>query len=265
MNEFERIQLMHHQEYLLKQNDKRLISKWQKARKLIKAVIPTLNEKEEASMITALKLASTALTKMQVEEENPPLKKIALDGMNGEPVWVVSYDHDGCWGIVDVSDQSVAFVINEQITKEPWFDGRYIFKYKKEIFDHTKLLAKYKLQGDVIMKTINLTEQLAAQDMIQIVMAEKELSLEDAVRFSINRTIHQHILKAGYASIALELWGHDEPEREWQTLDNPIIEIDFDKLSQNLISDIVEKEKVNFETAVSYFLLFTMEALGYHI
>lgn len=148
MNEFERLQLMHHQEYLLKQNQKKLISKWQKARKLIKAVIPTLNEKEEANMITALKLACEALIKRQVEEENPPLKKIALDSMNGEPVWVVSYNHDGRWGIVDTADQSVIFYIDGEIEREYWFDGRYIFKYKKEIFDHTKLLEKYNIKDE---------------------------------------------------------------------------------------------------------------------
>lgn len=148
MTEYDRLQLMHHQEYLLKQNDKKLISKWQRARKLIKAVIPTLNPKEEANMITALNLACQSLTRAQVEEENPPLKKIALDSMNGEPVWVVSYEHDGRWGIVDASDQSVIFYVDGEIEKEYWFDGRYIFKYKKEIFDHSKLLEKFNIKDE---------------------------------------------------------------------------------------------------------------------
>lgn len=148
MNEYQRLQQMHRQKYLLEKNEKKLISKWQRARKLIKAVIPTLNEKEETNMITALKLASQALIKVQVEEENPPLKKIALDRMNGEPVWVVSYDHDGRWGIVDTSDQSVVFYVDGETEKEYWFDGRYIFRYKKEIFDHTKLLEKYNIKDE---------------------------------------------------------------------------------------------------------------------
>ena len=50
------------------------------------------------------------------------------------------------------------------------------------------------------------------------------------------------------------LWGHDDPEREWKVLDEPIIKIEFDKPSQNLINDIMEKEEVDFETTVSYFL-----------
>ena len=115
------------------------------------------------------------------------------------------------------------------------------------------------------MKSINFTERFDAQDMIKIVMDKKGLSAQESIKFSVNRSIHQHILKTGYASIALDLWGHDNPEREWVELDEPIIDIEFDKLSQNLINDIMEKEEVDFETAVTYFLLFTMEILGYHI
>ena len=115
------------------------------------------------------------------------------------------------------------------------------------------------------MKIINLTNQDAAQDMVTIIMAEKSLSAPEAIKFSINKTIFKNILKAGYASIALGLWGHDEPERDWDELDNPIIEVEFDTASEDLIGEVMKQEDVNFETAVAYFLLFTMEALGYHI
>jgi hypothetical protein len=265
MNEYESLQRMNHQEYLLRQNGKRSISKWHRAKQIIKEVIPTLSVEKEKNMITALKLACQALVKAQAEEENPPLKKIALDDMNGEPVWVVSYNHDGRWGIVETSDQSVIFYEQGEIKKECWFDGRYIFRYKKEIIDYTEQLEKYNIKEDVTMKNVDFTEFPDAQDMIRIVMDEKKLSPEEAVKFSVNRTIYQRIIKAGYASIALPLWGHDDPERERKALDKPIGEVEFDKLSQNLINDIMEKEEVEFEIAVSYFLLFTMEALGYHI
>lgn len=115
------------------------------------------------------------------------------------------------------------------------------------------------------MATINFKGNTAAQDMVRIVMAEKGLSAEEAILFSINRDIYQCILNAGYASIALGLWGHDDPERKWKTLKAKCVEIEFDKLRQNLIDDLMKKEKVDFETAISYFLLFTMDSLGYHI
>ena len=115
------------------------------------------------------------------------------------------------------------------------------------------------------MTQLDFSNNHAAQDMIRIVMREKGLSSKEAIEFSVNQEMHQKIVKEGYASIALDLWGHDDPEREWDVLDEPIIEIEFDKLRKQFIDDISEKEGVDIETAVCYFLIFTMDFLGYHI
>lgn len=115
------------------------------------------------------------------------------------------------------------------------------------------------------MIKLNLKNNLAAQDMIRIVMREENLSAKEAIEFSINREMHKKILKEGYASIALDLWGHDDPERVWEVIEEPTIELEFDELRKNLIDDISEKQKVDFETAICYFLIFTMDLLGYHI
>jgi len=115
------------------------------------------------------------------------------------------------------------------------------------------------------MVKLDFSKKLAAQDMIKIVMKEKGLSVKEAIDFSINHEIYQSILKAGYASIALDLWGHGGPVRKWEKPDNPVIEIEFDKLKERLVDEIAEKEEVDTVTAISYFLLFTMASLGYHI
>lgn len=147
MSDYERLKRMHHQQYLLQKNDIKIKSKYQKARSLIKKTIETLNQENEQAMVNALELAAKSLIKMQIQiADNPPLKKAKLDSMNGEPVWVIGWEHDGRWGIVDVSDQSVVYFIDGKIEKEPWFDGTYIFQYKKEIFDFSELLAKYDIQ-----------------------------------------------------------------------------------------------------------------------
>lgn len=112
---------------------------------------------------------------------------------------------------------------------------------------------------------LDLNKNAAAQDMIRIIMRDKSMFPDEAVKFAINRQMHQKILQEGYASIAFDLWGHDNPEREWDKLDNPIIEVDLDKLSTRLVEDIMEKEDVSAELAVCYFLIFTMDYLGYHI
>lgn len=112
---------------------------------------------------------------------------------------------------------------------------------------------------------LNFKKNYAAQDMVTIIQKDKNLSAQDAIKFSINQDMYNQILSTGWASIALGLWGHDDPEREWNKMDTPDLEVEIDDSQQKLLSDIARKEKVDIETAVSYFLLFTMDALGYHI
>jgi hypothetical protein len=115
------------------------------------------------------------------------------------------------------------------------------------------------------MIKLNLSNNLAAQDMISIVMKEKDLSATQAIEYSISRDRHQKILQEGYASIALDLWGHDNPERKWKTLDELILDLELDEEKEHFVEDIAEKEGVDTEIAVCYFLIFLMDRLGYHI
>lgn len=145
MTEYEQIRLMHHQEYLLKEKKVNYFAPWKKwlgAKKVIKAALEQLGENEKQLRL-ALKFSVEALTLKQTMDDNPPLKKIALDQMEGEPVWVVGYDHGGRWGIVHVPDQSVNFFEDGELKKEYWFDGRYIFRYKKTIVDFSSELEKF--------------------------------------------------------------------------------------------------------------------------
>lgn len=112
---------------------------------------------------------------------------------------------------------------------------------------------------------LNFNDNVAAQDMISIIIKEKGLSAEKAVKFAVNKNICEKILSTGWASIALDLWGHDDPDRKWSVIDNPTLEIVFEETEQQLINTIVKKENVDIETAICYFIIFTMEELGYHI
>ena len=112
---------------------------------------------------------------------------------------------------------------------------------------------------------LNFSNNAAAQDMISLIQKEKNLSGEEAIKFSVNKEIFREIINAGWASIALPLWGHDNPNREWNVLDNPFFEFEVDKLTYNLINELSIKENVDTVTSVSYFLLFTMQSLGHHI
>jgi len=111
----------------------------------------------------------------------------------------------------------------------------------------------------------NFSNYEAAQDMIKLLQKEKGLSVPSAIQFSVNAEIYHRILDTGWGSIALSIWGHDDPERNWLLLDNPLIEFDIEEDKLNLIQGVATKEDTDIETAVSYFLLFTMESLDYHI
>ena len=112
---------------------------------------------------------------------------------------------------------------------------------------------------------LNFSNHRAAQDMIRIIEKDKGLSAVEAINFCINQNVYKRILETGWASIALNLWGHDDPEREWSKMDNPYLDVDIEESKLKLVNDIAMKEKTDIETSICYFLIFTMEKMGYHI
>lgn len=112
---------------------------------------------------------------------------------------------------------------------------------------------------------LDFSDCLAAQDMIRTIEREKSLKEAEAIRFAINETIYQAIIDAGWASVALSLWGHDNPDREWEKIKNPHLEIELDDSKYELVNKLANKKGLDLETAVSYFLIFTMDSMGYHI
>lgn len=112
---------------------------------------------------------------------------------------------------------------------------------------------------------LKLARHKAAQDMIKLIEKEKGLSTSAAIDFAVNSRMYHEIIETGLGPIALPIWGHGESERKWLTLDDPHINIEFDDKKLQMVRDVAEVEKTNIETAVAYFLLFTMEDLGYHI
>lgn len=112
---------------------------------------------------------------------------------------------------------------------------------------------------------LNFSNAINPQDMLRKIMREKNLSPEKAILSSITQKNCIRIIEVGYASIALQLWGHANFEGEKEKLDNPIVEIKLSQSKERLVRLVMEKEKVSFEKAILYFMLFTLESLGYHI
>ena len=61
------------------------------------------------------------------------------------------------------------------------------------------------------------------------------------------------------------MWGHADPDGEREKLDNHVVEFKLSKDKERLVGLIMDKENVSFEVAILYFMLFTLESLGYHI
>lgn len=135
-----------------------------------------------------------------------------------------------------------------------------------------KIFKDYFLQENKIIKklkkepiTLDFTDDVIAQDMLVKIMKEKNLNQEKAILSSITQKIFIRIIETGWGEIALPMWGLDNPEREWEKLNDPIIKIKLNKDKEHLVGLIMEKENVSFKTAIMYFMLFTLESLGYHI
>ena len=97
------------------------------------------------------------------------------------------------------------------------------------------------------------------------IMKAKNLSSEKALLSTITRKNFERIFSTGWAGIAVSLWGHDNPEAKRENLDNPIIEFQLSKEQSHFLQIVMKKERIPFREAVLYFMIFTLESLGYHI
>ena len=113
--------------------------------------------------------------------------------------------------------------------------------------------------------TLNFKGATNPQDMLKKIMRAKGLSPEKAILSSITQKNCIRIIETGWAGIALPLWGHADPDGEFEKLDNPVVEIKLSKDKERLVDLIMKKEKVPFQQAILYFMLFMLESLGYHI
>ncbi len=112
---------------------------------------------------------------------------------------------------------------------------------------------------------LDFSDNIDAQDMLKKIMKAKNLSPEKAVLASITQKNCVRILSTGWASIAVSLWGHDDPYAERERLENPVTEVKLSKDKAYLLNVVMEKEGVSFNEAILYFMIFTLESLGYHI
>ena len=113
--------------------------------------------------------------------------------------------------------------------------------------------------------TVDFSKETDAQDMLSKIMKKKNLTLEKALLSTITQKNCVTILATGWAGMAVSLWGHADPDGEREKLEDPIVKIKLSKDKERLVSIVMEKENVSFGEALLYFMIFTLESLGYHI
>ena len=141
------------------------------------------------------------------------------------------------------------------------FDDEAKLEVFKKVFLENESNKSYK-KSPIIL---DFSDTRNPQDMLKKIMKKKSLNADKAITSSITQKNCIRIIETGYADVALSMWGHDNPYAEREKLDNPIVKFKLSKDKERLVNLIMEKEQVSFQTAILYFMLFALEALGYHI
>ena len=141
------------------------------------------------------------------------------------------------------------------------FDDTSKLEVFKRVFLHEGESKKFERPTVVF----DFTDNDLAQDMLVKIMKKKNLPTDKAILSSITQKNCLRIIETGYASVALPLWGHDDPYKAKEKLDNPEVKFKLNKTKERLVALIMDKENVDFGTAILFFMLFELESLGYHI
>ena len=136
---------------------------------------------------------------------------------------------------------------------------------KLDVFQRVFLGQDVSKKRKVPITTIDFSNEIDAQDMLSKIMKKKNLTPEKALLSTITQKNCVTILATEWAGMAVSLWGHADPDREREKLEDPVIKIKLSKDKERLIGIVMEKEAVSFDEAILYFMIFTLETLGYHI
>ena len=150
----------------------------------------------------------------------------------------------------------------ESLIVEDWqtYESRYLQDFddgaKLEVFKKVFIEQETPSKQKAPKICIDFSDDIKAQDMLRKIMKSKNLTTEKAILSSITQKNCINILSTGWAGIAVSFWGHDDPDREFEQLDNPIVEIKLSKDKIRLLEIVMEKEEVALEEAILYFMIF---------
>lgn len=128
-------------------------------------------------------------------------------------------------------------------------------------------IARWKRMGKV---EIDARKRPAVQDMLGIIMNADKVDCPAAASSVVNKERYGDISETHWGVIALDLWGHGDPSREWNKLRAPVFEMpvtdeQVDLMAEVLRYNIEDTKRPLAVDALALFLVFEMRKRGYHI
>ena len=136
---------------------------------------------------------------------------------------------------------------------------------KLEIFKLVMLNEEVPRKRKTPTAPVDFSEDINAQDMLCKIIKKKNLTPEKALLSTITQKNCVTILATGWAGLAVSMWGHDDPFGERERLESPTFTLKLSKDKLRLVRIVMEKESISFHDALLYFMIFTLDSLGYHI
>ena len=167
--------------------------------------------------------------------------------------------------------QGIFTTMVESLIVEDWkdFESANLIGFddesKLDIFKEVFLEQSTPKRNKLPVITLDFSEDINAQDMLSKIMKHKNSTPDKAILSTITHKNCVTILTTGWAGMAVSLWGHADPDGEREKLENPKVEIKLSKDKARLVAIVMAAEKVSYTEAILYYMIFTLEALGYHI
>jgi len=163
------------------------------------------------------------------------------------------------------------FSSDESLIVTDWkdFEKKYLSgcsdENKLEVFKTRFLSNDMHEYLNTITISLDFTDDEIAQDMICTIMKDKKMKVEQAIKSCVTDENLLSVIKTGWASIAVSLWGHAESNKLFKKLDEPLIKVVLDSNEKAKLDAMIGKEIHSYEEAVLQLMIFDLESLGYHI
>lgn len=117
------------------------------------------------------------------------------------------------------------------------------------------------------MELINFRNNKIAQDLVNVLLEDSTgANVQKVISSAINKSTLDDIMSnASWIDTSYTLWENYKNGREWYELEEPVICLTLSDNKTKLLRKVEKALGVSTSTAVSYFLLYSVKQLGYHL